>query len=132
MYAARHQDDLLSLKAAGAVTATATHLSIDTGGTGLYQADVVIDLAAMSGNALFVPEIQGSNVADFSSGVQSLWAASWDQGASAAPAVGSTYSYPLRNSIDGKTFYRYLRMKTSIAGGSSPSINYKARLAVGP
>lgn len=130
-------DTLLSMKAAGAITAdTADSNIIDTGSgpgqvlEGVYIIDITaIDIA--SNDETYTLHLQGSNSASFASGNVVLAATVVGKGSSivtnGADQQTGRIVLPFRNDKLG-TVYRYLRAYTDVAG-TTPSIDYTSRIS---
>lgn len=136
-------DGDLDLKAAGLVGATANGSLILDVGTGLLDAFAVIDVTAMevdSNDESYEIVVQGSSDSDFSVAANICPLASITLGDKAATrlaagvlALGTDgtigrYALPFRNEQNGTT-YRYLRIKTIVAGTIATGINYSAFVA---
>lgn len=126
-------DGDLELKAAGALT-TSTDGDILDLGPGLIDGYVVLDVSAVeigSGNEIFTISLEGSNVANMSSG--SVCLAKKVFGNLVAPmdaalSAAGRYVIPFRNE-EGGTLYRYVRLSTLIAGSISTGISFSAFIA---
>lgn len=134
-----YDNDLL-LKASAAVAATANGSLILDIGSGLAEFDVVVDVTAIDANGDESYEIvlQGSPDATFGTaanivalgsltlgGATSARATATGQGA--ASSTGR-YLFASRNELNGVT-YRYLRIRTVVAGTAPGGITYLAFLA---
>lgn len=126
-------DASLVLKAAGLVAASAAVATVVDLGSGLVDADIVIDVSALevaSGDEIYDIVLEGSNVAALAS--DSVQLASLTLGNNAAPADADTatgrYVLPFRNEQNGVT-YRYVRLYTRVAGAVATGINYSAFIA---
>lgn len=126
-------DTATVLKAAGLVAATANGSAKDIG-TGLVDGQVVLDVTEVevaTGDESYQIIVQGSNASDFSSGVVNLarihLGDSTVTGESADSVVGR-YMLPFRNARDGLANYRYIRVRTVVAGTIATGINYTAYL----
>jgi hypothetical protein len=126
-------DALTQFKDAGAVTSSAaatvnSAASVIDVGPARVDATSVINVTAVDiadGNETYTLTVQGSNVADMSSGVETLAATA------VTPSLATTngrIELPFTNYKYG-TAYRYLRMFTTVAG-TTPSINYSAYMSV--
>lgn len=132
-YSRRTYDHATLLKAAGLVAATAAGSVIIDLGDGLMNADLVIDVAALevaTGDEIYTITLEGSDVADMSSG--SVILAEKRLGNVPAPADADTglgrHLVPVRNELAGE-IYRYVRIHTAVAGTIATGINYTAFLA---
>lgn len=130
-------DNLMLLKDAGAVTATAAaqvggvarvlDLGANTAGANLaggarMQAKVVIDVSALDvadANETYRVALEGCNAIGFGSGVVEL--------ASVLLTGAGRDTMPFDNQI-GDTVYQFVRIKHTI-GGTTPSVNYTAFIA---
>lgn len=136
-------DGDLDLKAAGLVAATANGSLVLDVGTGLLDAFAVIDVTALeiaSNDESYEVVIQGSSDADFSVAANICPLASITLGdkvstrlAAGVLAKGTDdtigrYALPFRNEQNGTT-YRYIRVKTIVAGTVATGINYSAWVA---
>lgn len=131
-------DTELLFKDSYAVTASAvaqvdsSDKIIDTGGTGIFKADMVIDVTAIdvaSGSELYVIIIEGSDSATFASGIEQLAAlqvgdSSVVSGAADVDSTTGLYILPFINQIATRR-YRYLRVN-QVLSGTTPSITYTA------
>jgi hypothetical protein len=141
LYSQRTYDAALLLKAAGLVAASADGSLILDVGTGLMDADLIIDVTAIetdSSNESYTVILEGSPDALFGTagnimpmalivmGHQSSTAGAL-QSQGAADAVGR-FTVPCRNERNGTT-YRYLRIRTVVVGTVATGINYTAWLA---
>jgi hypothetical protein len=127
-------DNALALKSAGllAVTTNGTILDI---GAGFVEADVVIDLTACeiaSGDEIYTVSLEGSNVADMSSG--SVCLAKKVFGNLVVPmdtalSAAGRYVVCFHNEENG-TLYRYVRLHTLVAGTVATGINYSAFIGI--
>lgn len=131
-YSRKTYDAALALKAAGLLAATATGSIIVDVGPGFADGDLVLDVTALevaSGDEIYTVQLEGSNVADMSSGSVTL--ATKVLGNNPAPADADTaigrHIVPFRNELDG-TLYRYLRLHTTVAGAIATGINFSAAL----
>ncbi len=137
-------DAALLLKAAGLVAATANGSLILDVGAGMAKGDVVIDVTALeidSNDESYEIILQGSSDAAFgtAANVTSLCSVTIGDKASTRLASGvfqvgtddviGRYTLPYRNERNGTT-YRYLRIKTIVAGTIATGINYSAWLAI--
>jgi hypothetical protein len=144
----RTYDAALLLKAAGLVAATADGtLILDVGGgapnpiIGFLEADMIIDVTALevdTNDESYIIILEGSpdptfgtaaNIAVLSRTVigSTGAAAQAPQGTSVVDAVGR-YTVPVRNERNGVT-YRYLRIRTVVAGTIATGINYSCWLS---
>lgn len=126
-------DNATLLKAAGLVAATAAGSVILDLGDGLMKANLILDVAALevaTGDEIYTVALEGSNVADMTSGSVTLAAKAL--GNAPAPADADTglgrHVIPVRNELAG-TLYRYVRIHTTVAGTIATGINYSAFLA---
>jgi hypothetical protein len=122
--------DLL-LKDAGAITSSAaaqvggSARQIDVGGASksLFEAELIIDVSAIdftSANETYQIEVEVSDTSGFGSGVVDIvWIPVYAVG---RIRVGVS-------NLKSGTAYRYMRLTTTV-GGTTPSINYTAFLAV--
>lgn len=136
-------DDALKLKAAGLVAATANgSLEIDLG-SGLVEGYLVVDATAVeidSNDESYEVILQGSTVSGFgtASAIAPLAMMTICDKASTRGAAGvigngtddvpGRYVIPFRNERNG-TIYRYVRVRTIVAGTIATGINYLAFLA---
>jgi hypothetical protein len=129
-------DTLLVLKAAGLIAASAAVATIvDTGGTGHFSGEIVIDVSALeiaSNDEIYDIVLQGSPDAAFGTAgnIQELAAISLSakevkRTDSDKDDVIGRYIMPFRNEFAG-TNYRYLRLYTVVAGAVATGINYAA------
>lgn len=131
----RHQvqyDDLLNLKDAGAVAASAAGSIILDVGDGFMDGYMVLDVTALEvadGNEVYTISLEGSNNAAMASGSVEL--SRTIMGNAPAPADQDTavgrFVVPVTNEQNG-TLYRYLRINTIVAGTVATGINYSAFL----
>lgn len=141
LYSQRTYDASLLLKAAGLVAASANGSTILDVGTGLFEADLVLDVTALeidSNDESYMVILQGSNNATFSvstdiivMGMMLIGDKASTAGAlysAAADDATGRYIVPVRNERNGTT-YRYLRIRTVVAGTIATGINYSAFLA---
>jgi len=143
LYSQRTYDAALLLKAAGLVAATANGSLILDVGAGLVDADLVVDVTALevdSNDESYEIIVQGSSDATFgtAANIASLGSITMGDKASTRLAAGvfqvgtddviGRYLMPVRNERNGTT-YRYLRIKTIVAGTIATGINYSAWLA---
>lgn len=131
-YSRRTYDHATLLKAAGLVAASAAGSVILDLGNGLMAADMVIDITALevaTGDEIYTISLEGSNVADMTSGSVEL--AKQTFGNNPAPADADTavgrHILPIRNELNG-VLYRYVRVYTTVAGTIATGINYTAFL----
>lgn len=126
-------DGDLELKAAGALT-TSTDGDILDLGTGLIDGYIVLDVSAVeigSGNEIFTISLEGSNVANMTSGSVCLAKKVFGNlvvPMDAALSAAGRYVIPFRNE-EGGTLYRYVRLSTLIAGSISTGISFSAFIA---
>ena len=127
-------DNALALKAAGLLATTTSGTILDLGG-GFVEGDVVIDLTACeiaTGDEIYTIALEGSNVADRSSGSVCLakkvfgnLVVPMDNALSAA----GRYVLCFHNEENG-TLFRYVRLHTLVAGTVATGINYSAFIGV--
>lgn len=137
-------DAALLLKAAAAVGATANGSLILDVGAGMVKGDVIIDATAVevdSNDESYEVILQGSSDAAFgtAANIASLCSVTIGDKASTRLAAGvfqvgtddvlGRYTLPFRNERNGTT-YRYLRIKTIVAGTIAAGITYSAWLAI--
>lgn len=136
LYSQRTYDNSLLLKASAAVAATADGtIILDTGGTGLLQFDLVLDVSAITQTAdnKFRILVEGSPDATLGTAANIVTLCELTLGGTtgAAPmgAADNIGRFLVcgRNERNGVT-YRYLRIRTEVAG-TAPSITYMAWLA---
>lgn len=126
-------DDELSLKDAGALTASTDGSILDLG-DGLVDAFLVIDMSACevaTGNEIYTVSLEGSNVAAMSSGSVCLAKKVFGNlvvPMDAALSTAGRYVVPFRNE-EGGTTYRYVRLSTAVAGTVETGINFSAFIA---
>ena len=139
-------DALLQLKDAGLLAADGewqvggVDRILDVG-TGLFQADCVIDVTAMeiaSGDESYTFVIQGSNSASFASGIATLAEYTVGDASTIGTAQGTSgvdaddapgrFVFGVRNEKNG-TYYQYLRGWLSVAGAIATGINFQAYLS---
>lgn len=124
------------LVAASAAATVASSAKIVNVGEGLVEGLLVVDVSAIeiaSNDELYSIALQGSDVADFSTGdevivelaVLNLGAAEVI-GGTADSTVGR-YEIPFRNEYQG-THYPYLRVYTTVDGTIATGINFKAHI----
>ncbi len=124
------------LVAASAAATVATAAKIVNVGEGLVEGSLVVDVSAIeiaSNTELYSIALQGSDVADFSTGdevivelaVLNLGATEVIGGT--ADSVVGRYSVPFRNEYKG-TIYPYVRVYTTVAGDVATGINFKAHI----
>ena len=132
-------DDYLLMKDAGLVAASAAAQiggadHIEDLGSGLIEADLVIDVSAIeiaSGDEIYNICVQVSSKSNFADTIQTV--AKLELGA-ATPLMGDVasnmgrYVLPFRNEFCG-TIYRYARVYTLVAGTVATGINYTAFMA---
>ena len=134
-------DSTMILKDAGLVAASAagtvaTAAKIVNVGSGLVEGLLVVDVSAIevaSNDELYSIALQGSDVADFSTGDEVIvelavlnLGATEVIGGTADSAVGR-YTVPFRNEYLG-TIYPYVRVYTTVAGDVATGINFKAHI----
>ncbi len=134
-------DGLLLMKDAGLVAASAaatvaSAAKVADVGTGLFEAQLIIDVTAIevaSGDEVYTITIEGSTTTGFSSGTE-VELASIKVGDSSVTggdtdSIAGRYTLPFNNrEVDG-TCYRYLRVYTTVAGAIATGINYTAFIA---
>lgn len=129
-------DASLSLKAAGLVAASANGATIVDIGNGFVDADMIVDVSAIetdSSDESYTVILEGSSDSDFGTAGNIVALARTVFGHSSAAAMapqGSTsavgrYVVPFRNELNG-SMYRYLRLRTVVAGTIATGINYAA------
>lgn len=141
LYSQRTFDAALLLKAAGLVAASADCSLILDVGDGLLDADLVIDVTALEigdNDESYTVILEGSPDAAFGTAgnIMPLAKITIGDHASTAGALQSQgaddvvgrYLVPVRNERAG-TLYRYLRLRTAVAGTVATGINYSAWLA---
>jgi hypothetical protein len=139
-FSQRTYDNALLLKAAGLVAASANGSVILDVGNGLVDADLIMDVTAIeidTTDESYAIVLEGSPDSDFGTAanivVLNRRIVGHASAAAMAPAgVTSTvgrYLDPVRNEINGTT-YRYLRLRTVVAGTIATGINYLSFLAI--
>ena len=141
IYSQRTYDAALLLKAAALVAASADGSLILDVGTGLVNADMVLDVTAMeidSNDESYTVILEGSPDAAFGTAANITPLAMIVMGdhastAGALAAMGADdtigrYVVPCRNERNGTT-YRYLRIRTVVAGTIGTGINFTAWLS---
>jgi hypothetical protein len=140
LYSQRTFDANLVLKAAGLVAASADGtIILDTGGLGLLDVDLIIDATAVeidSSDESYTIILEGSPDATFGTAANIAALARIVIGHHSATAmapqgfddVPGRFMVPCRNERNGVT-YRYLRIRTVVAGTIATGINYTAWLA---
>lgn len=142
IYSQRAYDAALLLKAAALVAASADGSLILDVGNGLLDADLVIDVSAIeidSTDESYTVILEGSPDATFGTAANIVAlsrtvlghhsaTAMAPQGSATDSTVGR-YLVPVRNELCGTT-YRYLRLRTVVAGTIATGINYAAWLAI--
>lgn len=133
LYSQFTYDTATVLKSAGLVASTTTESTILDLGAGLVDGYLVLDVSACevaSNDEIYLVCLEGSNVADMSSG--SVCLASIELGNATAPADSDTgtgrFVVPFRNEQNGTT-YRYVRIYTEVAGTVATGINFSAFIA---
>lgn len=134
-------DSTMIMKDAGLVAASAagtvaTAAKIVNVGSGLVEGLLVVDVSAIeiaSNTELYSIALQGSDVADFSTGDEVIvelavlnLGATEVIGGTADSTVGR-YEIPFRNEYMG-TIYPYVRVYTTVAGDVATGINFKAHI----
>lgn len=138
LYSQYTYDAALLLKAAGLVAASANSALILDVGNGLLDADMVIDVTALeldSNDESYTVVLEGSPDAAFgtAANITPLAMVVIGDHASTAGAlqaqgaddVVGRYVVPFRNERNGTT-YRYLRIRTVVAGTIATGINFSA------
>ncbi len=143
LYSQKTYDAALLLKAAGLVAATANGSLVLDVGAGLMEGDLIIDATAVeidSNDESYEVILQGSSDLAFgtAANIAPLTSITIGDKASTRLAAGvlalgtddvvGRYTLPCRNERNGTT-YRYLRIKTIVAGTIATGINYSAWLA---
>jgi hypothetical protein len=141
LYSQRTYDAALLLKAAALVASSADGSLILDVGVGLVDADLVLDVTAMevdSNDESYTVILEGSPDAAFGTAANIIPLAMIVMGdhastAGALCAMGADdtvgrYIVPCRNERNGTT-YRYLRIRTVVAGTIATGINFTAWLA---
>lgn len=140
-YSQRTFDAALLLKAAGLVAATGDGSLILDVGTGLLDADLIIDVTALeidSNNESYEIILTGSPDATFGTAANIVPLASITIGDHASTRLAvmelgaddtvGRYCVPIRNERNGTT-YRYLRLTYVVVGTVVTGINFSAWLA---
>jgi hypothetical protein len=141
LYSQRTYDAALLLKAAGLVAASADGTLILDVGNGLLDCDLVVDVTALevdSSDESYTIVLEGSPDAAFGTAANIMPMAKITLGhhsstagalqAQGAEDAAGRYIVPCRNERGGTT-YRYLRIRTVIAGTIATGINFTAWLA---
>lgn len=141
LYSQYTYDAATLLKAAGLVAASADGSLILDVGTGLLDADLVINVTALeidNSDESYTIILEGSPDATFGTAANIMPCAVVMIGDHASTAqallqqgaddVVGRYVVPIRNERCGTT-YRYLRIRTQVAGTIATGINYTAFLA---
>lgn len=137
LYSQKTYDNQLLLKAAAAVGASADGSLILDVGNGVMEGDLVIDVTAITvttADQSYRIVLEGSPDATFGTAGNIATVAEQMLGhATAIPPQGFSdvvgrFLIPCRNERNGTT-YRYLRIRTVVAGTVTPSITYSAWLA---
>lgn len=141
LYSQHTYDASLLLKAAALVAASADGSLILDVGTGLFEADMIVDVTALeidSNDESYTVVLEGSPDAAFGTAANIIPLAMIVIGdhastAGALCAMGADdavgrYTVPCRNERNGTT-YRYLRIRTVVAGTIATGINFMAWLA---
>jgi hypothetical protein len=139
MRTSKTYDDYLLMKDAGLVASSGAAQvggvdHIEDLGSGLVEADLVIDVSAIeiaSNDEIYNLCVQVSSSATFASGIQTV--AKLELGAAEAllgdqDSTVGRYILPFRNEFGG-TIYRYARVYTAVAGTVATGINYMAWMA---
>lgn len=134
-------DSDLEFKDAGLVAASAA-AQVDSAakivdlGTGLFRADMVIDVSAIeiaSNDELYTISFQVSSSATFASAIAEICTLNLGANEVLTGDIDSTatrYVLPVHNEYLG-TVYRYARLYTTVAGTIATGINYIAFAAKG-
>jgi dihydroxyacetone kinase DhaKLM complex PTS-EIIA-like component DhaM len=129
-------DNNLLAKAAGLVAASADVATILDLGAGFVAADMVVDVSAIeldTADEKYDILVLGSNSPTFASGVVQL--ARQTLGKATAPVTLDTgvgrFPIPFHNELNG-TQYRYVRLRTVVAGTIVSGINYTAFIGMCP
>lgn len=139
LYSQRTYDASLLLKAAALVAASADGSLVLDVGNGLVDADLVLDVTALevdSSDESYTIILEGSPDATFgtAANIASLARITLGHHSAAGNApqgfedLPGRYLVPCRNEKGGTTF-RYLRIRTVVAGTIATGINYTAWLA---
>lgn len=132
LYSSRTFDLATLLRAAGAITATATEAIILDIGAGLMDVDWINDVLAVKtsvGDEKYTVILEGSNVAAMTSGIVEIGRCDFGNVTTPITTVTGTGRFltPIRNEVNG-VLYRYLRVQTTIIG-TLPSTNFVSWLA---
>ena len=133
-------DDLLELKDAGLVAASAaatvsSSAKIIDLGAGDYEGDIVIDVSACevaSGNELYIVGAQVSSSATFASDIYEVTSIKLGDAAVLPGDVDmgvGRYILPFQNRIANGVAKRYMRIYTTVSGTIATGINYTAYMA---
>ena len=123
---------LVAASAAGTVASAAKIVNV---GGGLVEGLLVVDVSAIEVDAteLYSIALQGSDVADFSTGDEVIvelavlnLGANEVIGGNADSSTGR-YTVPFRNEYNG-TIYPYVRLYTTVSGTVATGINFKAHI----
>ena len=132
-------DDALNLKDAALVAASADESVIVDIGNGFVDAFLVIDVSAIetdSSNETYAIILEGSPDAAFGTAANITALTRTVMGHSSGTALAPTgtttttgrFAVPFTNEVNG-TMYRYLRLRTVVAGTVGTGINYSAFVA---
>lgn len=128
---ARMNDSNLSLKSAGAITSTTSGSFLDLGAAARIDATMVFEVTSIdstTGDEFYIVALEGSTDGSTVAARCGYWL--WDAAtALSLPAAGSRLEIPVTNAPYG-TAYRYLRLTSTLAG-TTPSVNFTARLTKG-
>ena len=133
-------DDLLELKDAGLVAASAaatvsSSAKIIDLGAGDYEGEIVIDVSACevaSGNELYIVGAQVSSSATFASDIYEVTSIKLGDAAVLPGDVDmgvGRYILPFQNRIADGVAKRYMRIYTTVSGTIATGINYTAYMA---
>lgn len=139
LYSNRTYDNALLLRAASLLASTATESTILDMGSGLADMDMIVDVSAIevdTGDESYAIILEGSPDATFGTAGNISALARLTLGHHSATAVApqgfesavGRYLVPVRNEQNG-TLYRYLRIRTVIAGTIATGINFSVWLA---
>lgn len=141
LFSQRAYDASLLLKAAALVGATANGTLILDLGNGCVDADVVVDATAIeidSSDESYEIQVQGSPDAAFGTAANIVYLGGVTVGHHSSTRltacgqgtddVPGRFLVPIRNEKNGTT-YRYVRIRTVVAGTVAAGINYTAWLA---
>lgn len=134
LYSQYTYDNSLLLKSAG-LLASSTNGSIVDLGSGFVEGDIVIDLTACeiaTGDEKYTISLEASNTADMTTGSVALVSKVFGNLVDPMDAALSTagrYVIPFRNE-EGGTVFRYVRLRTVVAGTIATGINYSAFIGI--